>query len=413
MSQIQNNILHNWVQPAVFLSAAFLAGSQRYIQFFPGATQNGLVLSATIGSGFTLASQFTLTNQQESAYHSFTRVTACLALGMIITPYAAKQLNGRADISIPASLRFGVLETIASMTLAGVSYSIAKEPHVKANPEALGTPVGELQKKWQFPSDHLPIGVTVDGLHIASWNVMNTLYYRWVKNNSQGLRDSMLKDENSVVKGKLTRREQHTIEMIIDMVNHKEFPRSLICSQECGQFFIDELKDQLPKRMDIVFSSKHPCKNQNIVIYDSDVLEFDKAASKTVFPFPNSDSKREAMDLVFHRGEKTYHVINVHVPGNPNLPGINDLATYLGRVHREGETTVCLGDMNFNEIEVKEAFDQTLSGYSLISPYPTNVDPHLFSKCIDHFFIKGADSIKENDPSSLFPNLAEMVSLLV
>ena len=201
--------------------------------------------------------------------------------------------------------------------------------------------------------------------------------------------------------------------MIIDMVNHKTFPRSLLCLQECGQFFLKELQEQLPKKMQIIFSSKYPRKNQNIVIYDSDVLKFDEAASKTVFPFPNSDKGREAMNLVFRRGETTYRVINVHVPGNPKLPGTQDLATYLKKAHQEGETTLCLGDMNFNEIEVKEAFDQTLSEYSLISPYPTNVAPKSFhSKCIDHFFIKGADSIQENAPNSLFPGLADMVKLL-
>ena len=162
MSQVQNNILHNWVQPAVFLSAAWLAGSNRYIQYFPGATQKGLVLSATLGSGFTLASQFTLTNQEEPAYQSFIRVTASLALGMILAPYVAKKLKGRADLSLSASLRFGVLETLASIALVSASYSIAKEPlqkpHTKAfqKQQPLGTLVGELQEKWQFPSDHLP-----------------------------------------------------------------------------------------------------------------------------------------------------------------------------------------------------------------------------------------------------------------
>ena len=40
--------------------------------------------------------------------------------------------------------------------------------------------MGELQEKWQFPSDHLPVGMNLDGLKIASWNVLNPLYMNWV-----------------------------------------------------------------------------------------------------------------------------------------------------------------------------------------------------------------------------------------
>ena len=273
--------------------------------------------------------------------------------------------------------------------------------------------VGELQEKWQFPSDHLPIAITVNHLHVASWNVMNTIYYSWVEKNSQGLRDSMLKDENYEVKGNLTCREQHTIEMILEMIGHPTHPRSILCLQECGQFFLEELQNRLPERMHIVFSSDISCKDQNVVIYDSNLLELDEAASKIDFPFVNSQSDRKGMNLVFHRGEESYRVINVHVPGDPNSPGINDLATYVEREQKEGEITLCTGDMNFNETEVREAFDQSISGYSLISPYPTNVGLDFFSKCIDHFFIKGTDCIEVSDAKSLLPEVVDMVELLV
>ena len=89
MRQVQNNVLYNYVQPALFLSVALLAGSKRCIQYFPGASQNGLVLSAALGSGLTLASQ-QIVFEKESAYHSFARVTACLALGAIVAPMLPK-----------------------------------------------------------------------------------------------------------------------------------------------------------------------------------------------------------------------------------------------------------------------------------------------------------------------------------
>jgi len=273
--------------------------------------------------------------------------------------------------------------------------------------------VGELQEKWQFPSDHLPIGMTVNNLYIASWNVMNTLYFRWVEMNSQGLRDSMLKDENYIVAGNLTRREQHTIEMVLEMIEHPTSPRSLLSLQECGHPFLEELKRCLPERMVVVLSSDISCEDQNVVIYDSSVLQFDEAASKIDTPFVNSDPRRNVMNLVFHRGEEIYRVINVHVPGDPNLPGVNDLAAYVERECREGEIALCMGDLNFNETEVKAAFDQSISGYSLISPYPTNVGLDFFSKCVDHFFIKGTDNIEVNGVESLLSELPATLDLLV
>lgn len=52
MSQIQNNTLHNFFQPAAVLSVALLAG--RYIEHFPGGTPRGLILAAGLGTGATL-----------------------------------------------------------------------------------------------------------------------------------------------------------------------------------------------------------------------------------------------------------------------------------------------------------------------------------------------------------------------
>ena len=36
--------------------------------------------------------------------------------------------------------------------------------------------VGDLHEKWQFPSDHLPVGIEVDGIKIISWNVLNNAF---------------------------------------------------------------------------------------------------------------------------------------------------------------------------------------------------------------------------------------------
>ena len=68
--------------------------------------------------------------------------------------------------------------------------------------QAMGTYVGELQEKWQFPSDHLPIGMTFEDLHIASWNVLDAKYMDWVmEKDSQGLKRSMIGEEHVYIEG--------------------------------------------------------------------------------------------------------------------------------------------------------------------------------------------------------------------
>ncbi|MGE0199003.1 MAG: hypothetical protein AB7N99_06175 [Simkaniaceae bacterium] len=118
MSQVQNNTLHNFVQPALILGSAFLAG--RYIAHFPGASQGGLLLTAALGTGTALVSQ-KWASANEPPFYSFMRVTASLALGAIVAPYAAKALKGRADIAMPAALRFAAVETVLAAVLAVVS----------------------------------------------------------------------------------------------------------------------------------------------------------------------------------------------------------------------------------------------------------------------------------------------------
>ena len=124
MSQVQNNTLHNFVQPALILGSAFLAG--RYIAHFPGASQGGLLLTAALGTGTALASQ-KWASANETPFYSFMRVTASLALGAILAPYAAKALKGRADITMPAALRFAAVETVLAAVLAVVSSRLAPQ----------------------------------------------------------------------------------------------------------------------------------------------------------------------------------------------------------------------------------------------------------------------------------------------
>src|SRR5579859_7614015 len=76
--------------------------------------------------------------------------------------------------------------------------------------------VGELQESWDFPSDHLPIGVFLgdgeDETLLISWNVLNSAYLKLIYENSQGLsRSALTRDDFAIKETGLTLREQLTI----------------------------------------------------------------------------------------------------------------------------------------------------------------------------------------------------------
>ena len=91
-------------------------------------------------------------------------------------------------------------------------------------------PVGELGDRWQFPSDHLPVGGTVGEIHFACWNILNTKYLNHIVDNGQGLRESFIMTANILAseESSITVRESTVIKDILEMIKHPLRPRSLI-----------------------------------------------------------------------------------------------------------------------------------------------------------------------------------------
>lgn len=303
-----------------------------------------------------------------------------------------------------------------------LSALIALSPLTFPAPETkpVGVFVGELQEKWQFPSDHMPIGMTIDGIHIASWNVLNAAYMDWViEKNSQGLSRSLIAKEHVYLDWtELTYRDLHVIDLIKSMLIHPTHPRSLIALQECSAPFITELKKQLPENYGVVLSDIPDAKDQNIVIYDTEILSFDKENSFIVNNIFNLEPDRNIMDLSFYLDGKGLHIINAHLPGKPGNPAPYEFAAYACSQTFPGQTTIALGDMNFNEAIMEKAFLENAQGgfyYKRISPYCTNISPaNLFSKSIDHFFILSMQEheLTANTPEEVMEDLQDTVDLI-
>lgn len=279
--------------------------------------------------------------------------------------------------------------------------------------------VGELHEKWQFPSDHLPIGATVGDFDIVSWNVLNKIYMSWVYNNSQGLSNSLLTQEDIIIKENgLTLRDQHVISSILEMINHESNPKSVLSLQECGEPFLQELQALLPENFKILLSSNSAI-NQDIIIYDQ--TKFNLLEKNIDFNAYPCDSGRPIMNVLLEKDGIKYRFFNAHVPGNPNLPGRYEFADYVFNHKQDDEVTIALGDLNFEPKEMDHAFEVAASAYlkdnhfQRLSPYRTNVGLDFCSKAIDHIFIDtGIYSIpiQENQPNEVLKDLEKTTPLL-
>lgn len=279
--------------------------------------------------------------------------------------------------------------------------------------------VGELHEKWQFPSDHLPVGVEVDGHKVVSWNVLNNKFIDWVtKKDSQGLNRSMISDLDVAVNQEgLTKRDLRVIEMIQSMIKTKA---GVIALQECGFPFVNELEAKLPPDWKMVRSFKGPKKDQEILLYNQKQYTYRGDLSEVTengFPCQKGRIIQNGLFQPIQKGKKPLRIFNSHVPGDPALPGVEQLAQYVRSKYSPNEITVSLGDMNFERERMIAGYKKAgFRDFKIHSPWQTNIDPYSKkSKAIDHIFIIGASSsrnLRVDEVMDSKYNLAKTLDLL-
>lgn len=278
--------------------------------------------------------------------------------------------------------------------------------------------VGELHDKWQFPSDHLPVGIEVDGVKIISWNVLNNAYMEWVTTkDSQGLNGSMISDLDKAVRPDgLTERDLVVANMVGSMMDSGH----VVALQECGAPFLEALQERLPSNWQMVKSFDTPRIDQDVILFDTSRLTYQPSLSEVTQDSYPSAPGRPLQNVLFSRsGEESgrnLRVINAHIPGDPNLPVREEFAKYIRGSHRENQVTVALGDNNFERDEMILAYESMgFSEFSLHSPWKTNIDPYgKHSKAIDHLFVVGGDFSRDLTPDEVLQhgNLRETIALL-
>jgi hypothetical protein len=225
--------------------------------------------------------------------------------------------------------------------------------------------------------------------------VLNNLYMSWVREkDSQGLNGSMITQLDVPVEGKsgITERDLYVVDLVKDMTRYHH----LIALQECSGPFLRELEAALPKHWALARMGGDEWGNQEVVLYHS--LRFsliDQEISSPYFSFP----QRPVLSVRLHslKTGGTIHIVNAHIPGDPNLPGKEEFASHVvGRSAQfPDDILIALGDHNFQREEMVSAYRtaglEVGKDYTFWSPWNTNIDPYdRKTKAIDHIFIKGA-----------------------
>ncbi|MBA3238602.1 MAG: hypothetical protein H0T62_09695 [Parachlamydiaceae bacterium] len=255
--------------------------------------------------------------------------------------------------------------------------------------------VGELGEKWQFPSDHLPRGMSIGDTHIAFWNILNKNYLNHIESNTQGLRDSsILKDNIPAGNGvKLTLRELTCVQIILDMINNPTYPRSMIALEETHGDVINYLKKVLPDHWSLVTPSDHPY-SQDLYLYNTQIFDF--VAIRGVKYEATLPKSILTLTLTEISSGHTYRFVQSHVPGGPNSPeGCKKFAEEVMKQYNTKETTIIMGDMNASPNTIQDAFKKAAQQNGLErSPFnyvpidhPSHMSTKLEASWIDNFFI--------------------------
>lgn len=283
--------------------------------------------------------------------------------------------------------------------------------------------IGELGELWQFPSDHLPIGATLESFHIALWNVLNKKYLHFIEENTQGLKNSSILKCNVPVcqNGSFTVREMMIAAQIFEMISHPTHPRSLIALQETHVDLLNFLKTNLPSSWVILTPPDQP-NSQDIFLFDADIFEAVNLAAVKYSPLFTIFN----VTLREKTSGKLFHFIQSHIPGGAiNSPvGCAKFSGEALRQYDKDLTIVLMGDMNQSPAVIERALCKTAEAlgisqpyHHLPVPYPTHMNTRLQASWTDHFFISTPENhdiiIKASDnPEELFNELVPIIKLL-
>eukprot|EP00435_Cladocopium_sp_Y103_P064114 s86_g25.t1 len=290
----------------------------------------------------------------------------------------------------------------------------------------LAKPLGEL---WKFPSDHPPIAAVLTlgnhSIKVASWNVLNRNYYKYIEANTQGLRGSEITTYHVHKDG----RESKIVEKIEEMLG-KGF--DILCLQECWPTLLKQLGEALRERrsdFQMRSSGEEADKNKEAILFHSkfslrDSTYFrDRGPERIYFHSAfRENSKKVVTEAHFkHDGMGLLRVVTTHLPGAPFGRARQEFADCMASIVKgEKLPTVLLADLNFPEKAIQPLLlDLDVDASFVRTPYPTNIcQGSLLPKRIDSIAVinhevEGAKlEAKALKAEDILKGLGEVVELL-
>ncbi len=286
--------------------------------------------------------------------------------------------------------------------------------------------VGELGEDWQFPSDHLPVGLTAGNIHIAAWNVLNTRFIYHILTNQQGLKESLIVSANLPMEdnGPLTLRENLIIDQVLEMIHHPTHPRSLISLQEVDLVFFEELNKKLPANMICVTTFPNDLADGDIFIYDSTIFEWNGLRSGNYQVRPRNTFMTLSLKEI--KTGLLYHFVQSHLPAAPGISSQarKELAQEILSHFDPHVVTVVMGDMNRSPDYLLHDFAEVAKVIgmrhqplkNLWIPYATHVDCYRKASWFDNLFFHVPNmDIKievSSEPETFFSGLIHTVNLM-
>lgn len=286
--------------------------------------------------------------------------------------------------------------------------------------------VGELGEKWQFPSDHLPVGLSIGDVHVALWNTLNTRYIYHIHANHQGLKGSLITTANVPrdLHSKLTIREEIIVDIVLEMIHHPKVPHSLLVLQEVGAEVYKELKRKLPEKMVIVTAYPDDLANGDIYIYDKERFKYISLKSDSFQVRPRNTYM--TLTLQDKMSGELFRFIQSHVPGGPvaSSPARKEWAEDILLNFDPDAIHVIMGDMNrspdFFQKDLQEIAEdfglETHPFQNLWVPYPTHIDTYKRATWIDNFFVYTPEeselAVVEHSPANFCGSFSEVSSIL-
>lgn len=295
----------------------------------------------------------------------------------------------------------------------------------KAITPPLSNPFGalslpEVGARWALPSDHLPIGARIGEITVASWNVLNTKYLHYIRDNTQGLADSIITRDNHKLSPNesLTAREAKVLEIVASILTKVD----LVLLQECSPLVIEELTHRRPGGWIIATGHSTSSTNEICAIFNGARISLDKRHSDIVeHGFVRCRAltpglERPIMNLLFttSSGERL-RVIHTHAPGHPEHPAIEELAEYVEPyLTNAQEPSTIVGDLNFSEAFIRNVFTRRgLPPFTNLVQMNTHIGTDGLPKQIDHILYVGSPGRAQALRSDTFgPETASTAKLI-